>query len=414
MSMKRLISTTLILVSLTAILTTACKKNSDENLPGEPVTIQMTPQQVSIVNNGNSFAFDIFRDITESEDGGKNIMISPMSISVALSMTANGAAGATRTAMLEGLRSNGLTVDEINAAYKELVKALLSVDKRVLISIANSVWTEEHFTAKQSFIEVLEDFYNAQAKSFEVTDPGAKDAINKWIEDNTNGLIKKMIEAIEPDEIMFLINAIYFKGLWKDKFDKNETVLENFNKANNSTVQVSMMKRTGNYKIYQGQDLVMAEFPYGQGNYVMDVILPASVDGGDEAIQNLTPESFGQMVAGLSSMEAEVSFPRFKYGYKKELNDVLIAMGMGPAFSNADFSNIADASLEISRVLHQAFIETNEDGTEAAAATVVGIRLTSMPMNFVLRLDRPFIYIIRETSTNAILFIGRVSDPLAE
>lgn len=411
--MKILISNTLILAFIAAMFSTSCKKNSDDNLPKDPVPIQMNASQVSVVNNSNSFAFDIFRNVVESEQAGKNIMISPLSISVALSMTANGAAGETRTAMLEGLRSGGLTVDEINTAYKELVKALLSVDKRVLISIANSVWTEKHFKAKQAFIDVLEDFYSAQAKPFDVTDPGAKDAINKWIEDNTNGLIKKMIEGIEPDEIMFLINAIYFKGMWKDQFDKDATVNENFSKAAGNSVQVPMMKRKGDYKIYQGQDLVMAEFPYGQGNYVMDVILPSTAGGVDEAIKNLTPDSFGQMVAGLSSRETEVSFPRFKYGYKKELNDILTEMGMGPAFNNGDFSNIADAPLEISRVLHQAFIETNEEGTEAAAATVVGIRLTSMPMIFELRLDRPFCYIIRETSTNAILFMGRVSDPLA-
>ena len=154
----------------------------------------------------------------------ENIMISPLSISYALSMTLNGADGETRDAMLEALRINGITIDAFNNSYKDLTKALLSVDKRVLMSIANSVWTENDFTVKQAFIDILTNYYNAESKSFDINDASAPDKINAWIEDKTNGLIKDMIEDLQDNTVMLLINAIYFKGKWKSQFDESKTI----------------------------------------------------------------------------------------------------------------------------------------------------------------------------------------------
>jgi serine protease inhibitor len=404
------------LILTVVILTASCKKQSEEPLAIEPVPIQLSAQQAELVDSGNSFAFDIFRNVAEAEQEGKNLMISPLSISVALSMTLNGAVGTTREAILEALRNKGMTADDVNKAYKYLTEALLSVDKRVLISIANSVWTEQNFQAKKQFTDILTEYYKAEARIFDVTDPGVPDDVNAWIEDKTNGLIKDMLDQLDPDAVMLLINAIYFKGKWNSQFDAANTVSEPFYKAGGGTSSVSMMKQKNKFRVFSGTDFIMAEFPYGQGNYVMDVILPSDVNGLNNIIRDLNDESFRQMTEGLYENEVELSFPRFKYGYKKELKDILSMMGMGIAFSGAaDFSGIADARLEISRVLHQAFIETNEEGTEAAAATIVEIRLTSMPSGpMVLRLDRPFMYVIRETTTNAILFMGRVSDPAVE
>lgn len=161
---------------------------------------------------------------------------------------------------------------------------------------------------------------------------------------------------------------------------------------------------------------MFAEFPYGQGNFVMDIILPNDINGLNNIISNLTIESFNEMISRMYPTQIELSFPRFKYGYKKPLNDILSDMGMSLAFSeSADFSNLSDIAVFISLVLHQAFIETNEEGTEAAAATVVEIFTTSTPAGpMVLNLDHPFLYIIRETTTNSILFMGRVANPLEQ
>jgi len=310
---------------------------------------------------------------------------------------------------------NGLTPEKINNSYKDLTEALLNVDKRVLISIANSVWTEKNFVVKKPFTDILTQYYNAESKSFDITDPLVPNQINSWIESKTNGLIKNMIDKLDQSTVMLLINAIYFKGKWNSQFDKDKTVQGSFYKTGGETAQVPMMKQTSEFKVYNGEGFTLAEFPYGQANFVMDVLLPDADNGIKSIIPLINDNSFKGWISQLSERKTDLSFPKFKYGYKKDLNDILTDMGMGIAFTdNADFSNISDMDLLISIVKHQAFIETNEEGSEAAAATIVGISTTSMPAGpYILNIDHPFLYIIRETSTNSILFMGRVGDPLA-
>lgn len=394
----------------------SCKKEQTEQVPLEPVKIDLTSDQVTMIDSGNSFAFDLFRKIAQDADKSENIIISPLSISVALSMTMNGADGATRDAMAEALRTNGISPEEINSSYKELTKTLLSVDKRVLINIANSVWTEQRFPVKKQFTDILTQYYNADTKSFNVEDPGAPVDMNNWIEDKTNGLIKDMIESLDPQSAMFLINAIYFKGKWNSQFEKSKTINMPFHKQVGVVADVPMMKQKNDFKAYKGDGFLLGEFPYGQGNYVMDVILPDNIDGIDDIIQSTDNVSFNTMINHLHQSEIDLSFPKFKYGYKKTLNNILSDMGMGIAFTEfADFSKISDVALMISFVLHQAFIETNEEGTEAAAATVVGMYTTSLPAGPIeMNIDHPFYYIIRETTTNTILFMGKVANPAAE
>jgi serpin B len=317
--------------------------------------------------------------------------------------------------MLNALRSKNISPDKINNSFRDLSAALLSVDKRVLISIANSVWTEKNFVVKKPFTDILANYYNAGAKSFDITDPLVPKQINSWIEANTNGLIKNMVDKLDDNTVMLLINAIYFKGKWQSQFKAAQTVKQPFYKADGTYPLVPMMKQTSDYKTYTGDSFVVAEFPYGQGNFVMDVVLPDSKNGLDGVIAGLNDSSFKNWLGHMSEGEIVLSFPKFKYGYKKEMKEILTGMGMGIAFTDtADFSNISDRNLLINLVLHQAFIETNEEGTEAAAATIVGIGATAMPMRPELNIDHPFIYIIRETSTNTILFMGKVADPLAE
>jgi serpin B len=385
-------------------------------LPVEPVQISLTAEQVSLIDSGNSFALDIFKKVIENTDESENVIISPLSISSALSMALNGADGETRGEMLEALRMNGLDPEAVNISYKNLTKDLLKVDNRVLISIANSIWTENNFVVKKPFTGILSEYYDTESKSFDINDPEAVKPINAWIEGKTNGLIKNMLESLDPATVMLLINAIYFKGQWNSRFDKDKTVDELFHKSTGESAKVPMMKQTSHFRTHRGDSFIVAEFPYGQGNYVMDVILPDDNDGIKDFLPMMTVTNLRQWTEQMSEGEIEVSFPKFKYGYKKELKNILTDMGMVKAFSEgADFSNISDLELLISFVLHQAFIETNEEGTEAAAATIIGIITTSMPSGpFVLNIDHPFIYIIRETTTNSILFMGRVSDPLAE
>lgn len=411
---KNILKSAVIFSCSIAFILFSCKKDTVEILPVDPVPISLTTDQVALIDSENSFAFDIFKKVAGNSTESQNIIISPLSISYALCMTLNGADNDTRNAMLEALRVTGLTPEIINHSYKNLTEALLSVDKRVLISIANSVWTENNFVVKAPFNDILTEYYSAESKSFDISDPQVPKLINTWIESKTNGMIKNMVDKLDDNTVMLLINAIYFKGKWNSQFDKANTVQKSFYKPGGTTSVVQMMKQKSDFKIFTGDGFVLAEFPYGQGNFVMDVILPDENDGLNNVIQSITDNNFNGWLAQMKEIETDLSFPRFKYGYKKQLKDILTSMGMGIAFSDyADFSNISDLQLLINEVTHQAFIETDEEGTEAAAATIVEIGLTSMPASpFVLNIDHSFLYIIRETTTNSIIFMGRVVDPL--
>jgi serine protease inhibitor len=402
-----------ILLCAAAALLVCTKCSKKEDLPTEPVKINLDAAQTVIVTSGNTFAFDIFKKVLENSESSRNVMISPLSISYALSMTMNGANGATRDSMLKALRVSGISPEEINSSFKDLTDALLSVDKRVAISIANSVWTENNFIVKKPFIDILTSYYDAESMQFDITDASVPSKINGWISDKTNGLIKNMVDKLDNNTVMLLINAIYFKGKWKSEFDKSSTVNASFYKST-GTVSVPIMKQKSDFKVYKGDGFTVGEFPYGQGNYVMDILLPDAQDGVTALLPSVTNESFSSWLNNLSAQEVNLSLPRFKYGFKMELKDVLTNMGMGIAFTDAaDLTNIADARLKINTVLHQSFIDTNEEGTEAAAATVVGIIATAVHEPLEFNADHAFLYIIRETTTNTILFMGRVTDPSA-
>lgn len=402
-----------VMILFSAILP-ACNKNETPVLPVDPVPINLTADQINLIKSENTFAFNLFGKVLKNSDKSKNIIVSPLSVSYALSMAVNGAAGVTRDSILKALAVSGITPDAINNSYKVLTEALLSVDPRVIMKIANSVWTENDFPVKKSFMDILTEYYKSESETFDISDPAAPAKMNLWIENNTNGLIKNMIEDLDDNTVMLLINAIYFKGKWKSQFDPAKTQNEPFIKNGGEAVNVPMMKQNAEFKVLPGDGFYMAEFPYGQGNFVMDVILPDGQSGIEALAGTLNDHNFSDWISQLHQTKIDVAFPKFKYMYKLSLKNILSSMGMRQAFTDqADFSNISEAAdLLINDVAHQAFIETNEEGTEAAAATAVIIGTTSMP--FQLKFDHPFIYIIRETTTNSILFMGRVSDPASE
>jgi serpin B len=226
-----------------------------------------------------------------------------------------------------------------------------------------------------------------------------------------------MLDKLDPDLAMLLINAVYFNGKWRYRFDKAETKEEPFYSTPSVSKTVPMMHQTENLKAVKRNNLTIAEIPYGQGNYTMVVVLPDENVTTSDVANSLTPSMWQEWMGLLAenTHKVDLSIPRFKYMYKRLLNDDLIGLGMGIAFTDfANFDNISDQGLKISRVLHQTFIDTNEEGTEAAAATVVEIVFTTAsptPLVVKVTLDHPFLYFIRETSTGTVLFMGRVSDP---
>ncbi len=407
----------IICLTIALIATVAgCSKDDEETTKLDPVEIKLNMSQLAVVESSNNFAFDIFSRVNNDEDAGKNFMISPLSISYALSMTLNGAEGETLTAMKETLGMANTSVDDINSSFSALTDALLNVDDKVKINIANSVWTLEGFDVLPGFTQRLGDYYDAETETFTISQESI-DEINDWIEEETNGMIKNMLKELSSDIRMLLINAICFEGEWYSGFEARNTTNKTFYKADENTVEVPMMIQTENFLLFKGDNFALLELPYGRGNYVMDIVLPDATEGLEDLIPMVTGENFNRWTDQAVTTETTVKMPKFKYEYKIELNEILTNMGMGPAFSDyADFSGINGmGGLRISFVKHNSFIETDEKGTKAAAATIVGVNFTSAPSTpvpYQFNADHPFLYVIREVTTNTIVFMGKVEDPV--
>jgi serine protease inhibitor len=402
---------------------TSCEKNSNTPVdPGDPVEIFTEIYQKEVIDSANSFAFDLFAPIVEASKGDENIMISPFSISSALSMTLNGAAGETYKAMVKALRLEGKTLDQINETYLKLMSEMIGVDERVVLEIANSVWVERKLQVKQTFMNSLKNWYDAEARSFDVTDPNAVSLVNDWIAEKTHDKITNMLDGFDDGVAMLLINAIYFNGMWRYEFDKADTRNEPFYLTSSTTKEVPMMHQDENLKAVKSDGFTLVDLPYGQGNYSMLIAMPDEMMTAANITGSLTADHWYAWIEqlGYNTHEVELSMPKFKYGYKRLLNSDLINLGMSDAFSDwADFSNICDTPLKISRVIHQSFIETGEEGTEAVAATLVEMVTTSAgpgpePLPLKIDINRPFLYFIHENSTGTILFMGRVVDPTVE
>ena len=410
-------------ITSSLVFVPSCEK-SDKNVqsidPGNPVNISTEIYQKEVIDSANRFAFDLFKPVLSDAKGAENIMISPFSITSALSMTLNGAAGETFEAMKKALRLDGKTLEQINDTYLKLMTEMVPVDERVVLEIANSIWVEKRLNVKQQFITSVQNWYKAEAHSIDVTNPDAVKIVNDWIAEKTHDKITDMLDYLNPDLAMLLINAVYFNGKWRYQFDKADTKEEPFYVIPTAPKNVPIMHQEENLKAAKYNNLTIVDIPYGQGNYSMLVVLPDEDVTTTDVADALTPSQWNGWMVLLenNTHKVELSMPRFKYEYKRLLNPDLINLGMGVAFTDrADFSNISDQGLMISRVLHQSFIETNEEGTEAAAATIVEIRFTSAgPETSVWKVDinRPFLYFIHETSTGTVLFMGRVSDPAIE
>jgi serine protease inhibitor len=391
----------------------SCNKTKDLIGPGlkmDPIALAAGGDMV--VNSANQFGLDIFQRVIASEPSTKNVFISPTSISLALAMTLNGARNSTADSMEYALRLPDLTSTEINAVYKSLIDGLSTVDEKVLLKIANSIWYRNDFTVEQDFITVNQDYYNSEVKSLDFGDPSSKDIINGWVEDKTNGKIKDLLSQIDPSDVMYLINAIYFKGTWQIEFDKEKTKDAPFYLSDGSQKTVPMMNMEDTLNYYSNDLFRAVELDYGRGNYSMVLMMPNLEKSTDDIVQALTPENWNLWTEGFHKTDIILSMPRFKFDYEKTLNEILMDMGMGIAFSSfADFTGINHyGELEISYVKHKSFVEVNEEGTEAAAATIVAIKEVSYLDNNMI-FNKPFIFAIREKSTEAVVFIGRVSDP---
>ena len=371
-----------------------------------------------LISANTKFGFKLFAEVTK-QDVGKNVFVSPASVALALAMTYNGAVGETKQGMERALETRGMTHLELNRAYAQLKAALESADPKVQLNIANSLWGKKGITFNPDFLQRNKQYYSAEVATLDFGDPSAPATINSWVADKTKGKIDKIVDQIDARAILFLLNAIYFKGTWAAEFDKAKTKDEQFTTVAGKPKQHPMMHQSGNYNYYEGKSFQAVSIPYGGARVSMYIFLPTPNVSLGELQASLTAANWESWIKQFAMTKGEIAIPRFKVEYEVGLNDALIALGMGIAFDpdRADFTGIVEGPdrAYISRVKHKTFAEVNEEGTEAAAVTSVEMRTTSAMLprekTFRMIVDRPFFCAIRDNKTGTVLFMGAITDP---
>ncbi len=370
----------------------------------------LTAGERAAVAASGDFSFALLRAVN-ARKAGQNVFISPLSASVALAMTAQGADGATDVAMRTTLGFPTSTAESMGESLRTLYALLLTLDRSVTLKSANAIWYRNTLAVQPSFVDATQRLFDARIGAANFDDAaGTVSQINGWAATQTNGKITKVLDTVARDQVMFLLNALYFKGAWRDRFDAARTQAQPFTASDGRSASVPLMQRTGamGYARLDGYQAV--DLPYGNGAFSMTVLLPDAGRSADALSASLDGAGWTRLVAALREGQVQLSLPRFTFSYSDQWKDVLTTLGMGVAFTDAaDFSKmVRGGGVLIDFVKQDAYVDVTEEGTEAAAVTSVGISLTSAPVIPEVRVDRPFVFAIRERLTGAILFLGKI------
>ncbi len=377
-----------------------------------------------IVNANTHFALDVLQGLAGEEEQ-ENIFFSPLSLSIALSMTINGAAGTTLEQMQETLHYDDMTLEELNGQNLHLIRSLLDFDPSIELGLANSIWIREEYPVREEFIGLNEEYYLSEIFPDQPFDEQTVIDANLWVSDKTGGRITDLLENLDPLSVLFLLNAIYFSADWKFQFDPNETTEENFKTCSGENVQVPFMKCKGvDFTYISGENYQGVRLPYGNGNIAMYVILPDYGIDLQAMILEQDINSFKDWFSGYEPAPQELqeyssfSLPTFEVTYEKEYNELLINLGMTNAFIEllAEFCAMVYEPYKpyISYVKQKTWIRTDEEGSEATAATIVMMDEYSIEEFYIFEANRPFVYIIRDDRNGSLLFIGIMDDPSLE
>jgi serpin B len=366
-----------------------------------------------VVASSNDFAFHLFAEVNRATPKA-NLFISPFSVSMALGMTLNGAADSTLKAIQHTLGQNDLVPIEINKGYNELSTLLKSIDKKVNYSNSSALWYRQNLQANSLFKDISAAYYEAWVEGIDFENPKSATWVNKWVENQTDSKVKVMVEEIQPENQMFFTNTVYFKADWAQAFDKSLTAKAPFYKTDGTSVQANMMfADDAEVLFYQDVEKTMIDLPYGNKQYSMVILLPREGYSMDDLIEGLDAETLQSYFASADTLMLDLRLPKFNIASKLELEPVLTALGMGVAFGEkANFSNLFEnkAHVPIQQMIHHAYVEVHEDGTEAGASTISGsVSSTSLPT---ISVDQPFLFFIREKHTQAILFAGKMINPV--
>ena len=381
-----------------------------------PLFAASSPDRARLVAADTDFAFTLLKQLG-SEQPAQNVFVSPYSISTVLQMVANGAGGDTREEIARVLGTAGLETRALQQAHKELDKAIGDARGEVDLRIANALWRSVAVELKPEFVSINRDCYAATLDALDFTDPRTGGIVNTWVDQHTGGRIKHIIAGRLPgDTSLLLANAIYFKGTWEREFDPKFTQDRPFHPAGGGQRQVPMMRQSGEFPYQEGNGCQAVRLPYKGGRLGMYALLPEPGSSVSKLLATMNASVWqGTFLRKMQSRKGELVLPRFKLEYGTELKPPLQAMGLKLAFSRAaDFSGMSGTPQYLSAVKHKSFVEVNEEGTEAAAATVGMMRVTSVrptapPFDMVV--DRPFLFVIADNQTQAILFLGIVLEP---
>lgn len=359
-----------------------------------------------------AFSLDIFRELAKGQKG--NVFLSPASVAVALAMTLGGARDETAAQMREVLHLQGLSSQDVNEGFYAISSLLQREDEKVTVRLSNALWAKKDVKIGEQFIEDNKKSFGAMLANMDFSSPDTVDTINNWVKESTNGKIAKILDGpIDPQTILFIMNAIYFEGSWQKPFKASNTLQETFH-GQSGDKTVSMMHQSESFSYGEPGGGQMIYLPYGSGDLGMYVYLPEKGASIADTIQNLDADTWDEWTKGLTEAQGGIALPQFRLEYDTYLKSALTAMGMPDAFSDtdADFSGIAEA-VSINDIRHKAFIDVDEKGTRAAAITSVEMRATAIenPAEpFTMTVDRPFIFAIAERETGTILFMGSVAD----
>ena len=409
----RLSAIALVTVSL------ACGKDPIAPAPAKITALPrpLTTGEQRLIDADNRLAIKLLNQVSvDTRDTLPNLFISPLSVAMALGMTYNGAAGTTEEAMRATLELDGMSLAEINEANRSLIALLRTLDPRVRFQIANSIWYREGFAVEPAFLDATRTYFDARVEALDFDSPAAPQTINDWVKQQTNGLIPEIVPNPLPNDLlMYLINAIYFKGDWTQQFDKALTRPRPFRLSDGTSVDVPTMsyQDKGNVRLAQTPGATVVDLPYGGEAFSMTIVLPSEGTTVEELVGSLTLEQWSGWIAGLYQTRAELFLPKFKLENNLNLNPTLAALGMGIAFTEfADFTRMtANGGVLITDVLHRTYVDVNEEGTEAAAATAVGIGPTCACEPPPIEIDRPFVFALRENLSGTILFMGVIRHP---
>jgi len=357
------------------------------------------------------FAFDLLKRVNEQEKREVNTFVSPLSLHIALGMLLNGANGQTAQEIQKTLKLDAQTLTEANQTYANLMENLPGIDPKVKLTLGNSVWYRNNFTVETAFQDVLRQRFKAEVTPLDFTSPTAKDRINQWASDQTNGKIKTVIKEIKPEHVLFLLNALYFKGDWKTQFKTEKTVDMPFKLLSGGTKPVKMMRMNMPLRRIFRPTYTAFELPYANGNFAMTVLLPNANSSADALINTLNTAEWTAVQKGMTEGAIDIGLPRFTLEYEIGLNDVLSKMGMPTVFTDAaNLSGInKNRGLKVDFVKQNTFVAVDEKGTEAAAVTSIGVVVTSLPASYLC--DRPFVIMIHEKISGTVLFMGKIVHP---